>query len=301
MSDVLIATDLRKEFRRAVALEHVSLSIPEGSVFGLVGPNGAGKTTMIKILMNILQPTSGKATVLGVDSRRLGPSELIKIGYISENQDLPEWMTVQYFLKYCRPFYPTWDEQYANELVRKFDLPHDRQLAHLSRGMRMKAAFASCLAYRPQLLVLDEPFSGLDPLVREDLIDGLLDSAGETTMLISSHDLADIESFASHIGYIDRGWMQFSEEMTSLSARFREVEVVVEPTATVAARSEWPASWIRREASAAVVRFVDTRFDPERTPDEIRQLFGGVKHISVNPMSLRSIFVTLARTGLKAA
>jgi ABC-2 type transport system ATP-binding protein len=301
MSDVLVASNLRKQFRRAVALEHVSLSIPEGSVFGLVGPNGAGKTTLIKILMNILKPSSGKATVLGVDSLALGPTEFARIGYVSENQDLPEWMTVEYFLKYCGAFYPTWDDRYAAELVRRFDLPFDRELAHLSRGMRMKAAFISCLAYRPRLLVLDEPFSGLDPLVREDLIDGLLDCAAEMTILISSHDLGDIESFASHIGYLDRGWMQFSEEMTSLSGRFREVEITVDPAGTMAARSEWPASWIRPESSTVVIRFVETRFDPERTTTEIRRLFGEVKHISVSPMSLRSIFVTIARSGLKAA
>ncbi len=137
-------------------------------------------------------------------------------------------MTVEYLLAYLKPFYPTWDDARARQLVRQFDLPVDRQLRHLSRGMRMKIALASSLAYRPRLLIMDEPFSGLDPLVREDLIDGLLESAGETTILISSHDLGEIESFASHIGYLDRGRLQFSEEMASLTARFREVEVTVD-------------------------------------------------------------------------
>ena len=188
-----------------------------------------------------------------------------------------------------------------SELMRQYQLPADRELGHLSRGMRMKAALVSCLAYRPRLLVLDEPFSGLDPLVREDLIEGLLDIAGETTMFISSHDLAEIESFASHIGYLDRGILQFSEEMTSLSGRFREVEVTLDPASVLAARTDWPASWIRPESSTAVVRFVETRFDPERTTGEIRRLFGDVKHVAVNPMSLRAIFVTIARSGLRAA
>jgi ABC-2 type transport system ATP-binding protein len=301
MSDDLTATELRKQFRNTTALEHVSMSVPEGSVFGLVGPNGAGKTTMIKILMNILQPTSGTASVLGVNSAELGPGDFTHIGYVSENQELPDWMTVGYFLRYLKDFYPSWDEKYVADLLRRFDLPVDRELGHLSRGMRMKAALVSCLAYRPRLLVLDEPFSGLDPLVREDLIEGLLDIAGETTMFISSHDLAEIESFASHIGYLDRGWLQFSEEMTSLSGRFREVEVTLDPAAVLAARTEWPSSWLRPESSTAVVRFVETRFDPERTTGEIRRLFGDVKHIAVNPMSLRAIFVTIARSGLKAA
>ncbi|HYI93418.1 MAG TPA: ABC transporter ATP-binding protein [Bryobacteraceae bacterium] len=301
MSDALTATDLRKQFRNAVALEHVSLTIPAGSVFGLVGPNGAGKTTMIKILMNILSATSGEATVLGVNSANLGQDDYCRIGYVSENQDMPDWMTVSYFLRYLKEFYPSWDEKYVAEVVRQFDLPAGRELGHLSRGMRMKVALVSCLAYRPRLLVLDEPFSGLDPLVREDLIEGLLDIAGETTMFISSHDLAEIESFASHIGYLDRGILQFSEEMTSLSSRFREVEVTLDPASVVAARADWPASWMRPESSSAVVRFVETRFDPERTNGEIRRLFGDVKHIAVNPMSLRAIFITIARSGLKAA
>jgi ABC-2 type transport system ATP-binding protein len=301
MSSALCVQDLVKRFRNLTVLDGLNLDVPEASVFGLIGPNGAGKTTTIKILMNILKATSGRTEVLGADSRHLCPSDLKHIGYVSENQEMPEWMTVEYFLAYLKPFYPAWDEARAGELVRQFNLPRGRKLRHLSRGMRMKAALASSLAYRPRLLVLDEPFSGLDPLVREDLIEGLLESAGETTILISSHDLADIETFASHIGYLDRGRLQFSEEMTSLTARFREVEVIVEPPATLPADRQWPANWLRPEATQALVRFVETRFDSERTAGEIRRLFGRVQQISVNPMPLRAIFVTLARSTSRTA
>jgi ABC-2 type transport system ATP-binding protein len=205
-------------------------------------------------------------------------------------------MSVDYFLAYLKPFYPSWDDARAVELLNRFQLPRDRKLRHLSRGMRMKAALISSLAYRPRLLVLDEPFGGLDPLVREDLIEGLVDSAGETTILISSHDLSEIESFASHIGYLDAGRLQFSEEMTSLTARFREVEVIVEPPAKLPADPEWPENWLRPQASPAVVRFVETQFEAERTTNEIRRVFRGVQQVSMNPMPLRSIFVTLARS-----
>src|SRR4030095_14049943 len=126
--------------------------------------------TTIKILMNIHKPSAGSAEVIGVDSRRLGPEEFAKIGYVSENQEMPEWMTVEYFLAYLKPFYPTWDDARAAELLRVFDLPRQRKLRHLSRGMATKAALTSSLAYRPRVLVLDEPFGGLDPLVREQLI-----------------------------------------------------------------------------------------------------------------------------------
>ena len=300
MSTVLRFLNVSKQFRSLTALEDLNLQVQEASVYGFIGPNGAGKTTAIKILMNLVAPTSGQAEILGCHSRHLGPALLERIGYVSENQKMPDWMTVEYLLKYLKPFYPMWDDQRAQELIEQFNLPLDRKLRHLSRGMWMKAAFASSLAYRPKLLVLDEPFSGLDPLVREELIEGLVESAEETTIFISSHDLADIESFASHIGYIDRGRLQFSEEMSSLSARFRQVEVVADSPADVRG-PQWPEHWLRPEAAPPLIRFVDTHFDPERTNVEIRRLFGDVQRVSVNAMPLRAIFVTLARNGSKAA
>jgi ABC-2 type transport system ATP-binding protein len=302
MSAVFRTMGLAKRFGRgAPVLDGVDINVPQGSVFGLIGPNGAGKTTTIKILMNILRPTAGRAEVLGMDSRLLGPDEYANIGYVSENQEMPDWMTVEYLLRYLKPFYPTWDDGRAAELMRRFDLPPARKLRHLSRGMWMKAALLSSLAYRPRLLVLDEPFSGLDPLVREDLIEGVLDSAGETTILVSSHDLAEIESFVSHVAYLDAGRLQFAEEMATLSARFREVEVTVESQATLPDQSRWPAHWLRPEKGSALVRFVETRFDPERTTAEIGSVFDQVRQITVNPMPLRAIFVTLARRASKTA
>jgi len=235
---VLRAIDLVMRYKDVRVLNGLNLEVAEGSVFGLIGPNGAGKTTTIKTFMNILTPTRGRCEVLGIDSRELRDDYFAQIGYVSENQEMPGWMTVEYLLSYLKPFYPTWDDGRAKELLRQFKLPLDRKLRDLSRGMWMKASLTSSLAYRPKLLLLDEPFSGLDPLVREELIEGLIDCAEETTILVSSHDLADIESFASHIGYLENRRLQFSEEMTSLSARFREVEVTVEPPAAVPAARE---------------------------------------------------------------
>ncbi len=291
--------DLSKRFRGTQALDRLNLDVPEGSVFALIGSNGAGKTTAIKILMNIHQPTSGSAIALGVDSRKISPRELQQIGYVSENQELPEWMTVGYFMAYLKPFYPTWDDARATELLRQFELPLDRKLKHLSRGMKMKAALASSLAYRPKLIVLDEPFSGLDPLVRDEFIEGLLESASESTILISSHDLGEIESFASHVAYLEKGRLQFSEEMTALSARFREIEVTFNDAPATPAT--WPATWMRPETSASMLRFVDSQFDETRTLAEVRTLFGEPRNISINAMPLRSIFVTLAKSEGRAA
>lgn len=274
------------------AVDSLDLEVPEGAVYGLVGPNGAGKSTAIKTMMNILGPSGGTAEILGQDSRQLRGDSFRQIGYVSENQAMPGWMTVDYLMRYLKPFYPTWDDARAAALLRIFELPGQRSLRHLSRGMWMKAALASSLAYRPKLLVLDEPFSGLDALVREELIQGVIESAEDSTILVSSHDLADIETFSSHIGYMDRGRLLFSEDMESLARRFREIEVTV---GQVPGHQSWPPHWLSAEVSPSLVRFVDTQFDPERSIAEIRHRFAGVRDICARPMPLRTIFLTMAR------
>lgn len=291
-------TNLSKRFGRTDALTGLNLEVPEGAIYALVGSNGAGKTTALKVLMNIHRPTAGSSQVLGVDSRRLAPAQFAQIGYVSENQEMPEWMTVTYFLDYLANFYPAWDRALAADLVRQLQLPADRKLRHLSRGMKMKAALASSLAYRPKLIVLDEPFSGLDPLVRDEVIESLLGRAEGTTILISSHDLAEIESFASHIGYLENGRLQLSEELESLTARFREITVTFDTAPALP--TAWPAEWLLPEVSSAVLRFVDSRFDPDATPARLRTLFPALRDIAVNPMALRTIFVTLAKSGRAA-
>jgi ABC-2 type transport system ATP-binding protein len=299
MSALVHTEGLTRRFGRQEAVHDLALSIAEGTVYGLVGPNGAGKTTTIKLLMNIVAPTAGRASVLGADSRGLGPREFQQIGYVSENQELPDSMTVDAFLGYWKPFYPTWDDARAEALVRQFDLPRARKLRHLSRGMRMKAALASSLAYHPKLLVLDEPFSGLDPLVRDEFIEGLIASAEETTMLIASHDLAEIESFATDIGFMDRGRLTLSESIEALAERFREIEVTA--PAPLAMPSDWPRGWLTPDAAGCVVRFVDSHFDRERTTAEVVQRFGDRAALAATPMSLRAIFVALARESRRAA
>jgi ABC-2 type transport system ATP-binding protein len=294
MSSAIQTYKLSKHFLSTRALSNLDLELPEGSIYALVGPNGAGKTTAIKVLMNILRPSAGRAEVLGVDSTRLRGRIFTQIGYVSENQQLPEWMRVDYFLRYLRSFYPNWDRELEEALIRQLELPLDRKLRHLSRGMKMKAALAASLAYRPSLIVLDEPFTGLDPLVRDQLIESLLERATEATVLISSHDLQEVETFASHVGYLDAGRLRFSEEINSLSSRFREVFVSLEQPATVPAKL--PASWMRLASSGAVVQFVESAFDQERTSTAIRAAFGQARDITFTPMSLRAIFLATARS-----
>jgi ABC-2 type transport system ATP-binding protein len=207
---------------------------------------------------------------------------------------MPEWMTVGAMLEYWRPFYPRWDRELEQQLIEQFDLPLKRPLKHLSRGMRMKAAFASALAYRPALIVLDEPFTGLDPLVRNELIEGLLDRAPETTIFLSSHDLAEIESFSSHVGYLAEGRMLFSEEMASLSGRFREVTVTMDGPVTLPANP--PADWLQVEVNGAVVRFVHSGFAGDPTERALREVFPSARDLSLDPIPLRAIFLAIAKS-----
>jgi ABC-2 type transport system ATP-binding protein len=177
--------NLWKKFGRFDALCGLSFDVPEGSAFALIGANGAGKTTTIKVLMNMLEPTRGSAALLGVDSRKISPRELAQIGYVSENQDMPPRLTVGEYVAYLRPFYPTWDRDLESSIARQLRLPLERKIGDLSHGMRMKMALMCALPYQPKLLILDEPFSGLDPLVRDEFMEGLLQQAGEMTILIS--------------------------------------------------------------------------------------------------------------------
>jgi ABC-2 type transport system ATP-binding protein len=295
MSSPIRTDHLSKRFGSSEAVHDLTMEVPEGSIFALLGPNGAGKTTTIKMLMNIIAPSGGSATVLDVNCRKLAPLQLEQIGYVSENQELPEWMTLRYFLKYCQGFYPSWDQALCQKLVHQFDLPLDTKLKNVSRGMRMKAALASSIAYHPRLLILDEPFSGLDALVRDDLIEGVLEVSTdhEWTVFLCSHDLGEIESVASHIGYIDHGELKFAEELASLQGRFREVEVTCETPPSLPPL--WPSEWLRPDYSDRVVRFVVTTYSEDSTPAQIRALFPSCRDWNARPLPLRSIFTALAK------
>jgi ABC-2 type transport system ATP-binding protein len=298
---VIQVSNLWKKFGRHDALQGLSFTVPTGSAFALIGANGAGKTTTIKVFMNIIQPTRGSVSVLGVDSRKLSPRELQRIGYVSENQDMPSRMTVYEYLEYLRPFYPAWDRELEASILRRLRLPKDRRIGDLSHGMRMKTSLACALPFRPKLLVLDEPFSGLDPLVRDEFMEGLLDQAGEMTILISSHELSEIEGMVTHVGFIDEGKLLFAESMSDLAGRFREVRVVLEESRSVAERAKPPENWLGVQTKGNVMTFVDTRFSEARFGEQISAFVGSVRRIDAEPMALRAIFTTLARACRDAA
>jgi ABC-2 type transport system ATP-binding protein len=296
MNSAIEAHELVCRFGGTNAVDGLSLSVPEGSIYAFLGPNGAGKTTTIKMMMNIIRPSGGSAGVLGVDSTRLGPREFEQIGYVSENQRMPDWMTVQQLIDFCRPMYPNWDPAFCSSLLAGFDLPLDRKLGRLSRGMRMKASLLTSLAYHPRLLVMDEPFTGLDPLVRDEVIRGLLELTGQEkwTIFISSHDIDEVERLADWVGVINAGKIHLAESAASLQQRFRTVECVVPTGARLPANL--PKPWLIAEMTEHTVRFVDSAFEPGASEARIAEVFPGSIDLTVSEMSLRDIFLALART-----
>jgi ABC-2 type transport system ATP-binding protein len=274
-------------------LQDLNLQVPEGSAFALVGTNGAGKTTTLRTLMNIIQPTTGTASVLGIDSRRLSPRDFTQIGYVSENQAIPERLTISQYFSYLRALYPNWDRGLEEDLRRRMDLPPDRGLSKLSHGMRMKTVLVAGLAFRPKLLILDEPLSGMDTLTRDEVVEGLLEQADETTILISSHELAEIENFTSHIAFMDKGILYFQESIESLRSRFREVHV------TLSLQKELPAncpdSWLIPEISGHALRLIESKYENhDALYQKLNQVFGAVQ-FDEEPMSLREISKVLIK------
>jgi ABC-2 type transport system ATP-binding protein len=282
-----------RRFGRHDALQGLNLVVPEGSAYALIGANGAGKTTTIKLLVNILSPSSGTASVMGIDTRRISPEILAQIGYVSENQAFPSRLTVGEYLRYLRSFYPTWDRALEASMCARLQLPRERRIGELSHGMRMKMGLVCALPYRPRLLILDEPFSGLDPLVREEFMEDLLLQAGEMTLLISSQELGEIEHVTTHVGFLDGGKMLLEEPMSDLSARLREVRVTLEQAAEIP--QGLPKEWLGARAFGNVFSFVDTRYAEGQLGERVRALLGPVRQIDAQPMALRSVFTTLAR------
>lgn len=224
MPDTVISvTDLTRRFGRMTALDSVSLLMPRGAVYGLVGANGAGKTTLIKHILGLLRAQSGSVRVFGLDPVADPVGVLSRIGYLSEENDIPGWMRVDELIRYSRAFYPAWDDDYAEELRQRFALEPAAKIKTLSKGQKARAGMLIALSYRPDLLVLDEPSSGLDPIVRRDIVGAIIRTiAGEgRTVLFSSHLLEEVEQVADHVTMIDRGKIVLSDSLDSIRESHR--------------------------------------------------------------------------------
>ncbi len=202
------------------ALDNVTLHAQRGRVFGLVGENGAGKTTLMKHLLGALTPDSGLVRVLGHDPTRNPPAVLSRIGYLSEDRDLPRWMRVGELMRYTRAFYPDWDEAYAEKLRQQFHLSLDSRVRTLSRGELARAGMLVALAHKPELLLLDEPSSGLDAVARRDILAVVIRSVAEEgrTVVFSSHLLDEIERVSDDVAMIHEGKLALFSSMDELKA-----------------------------------------------------------------------------------
>ena len=220
---VISVSGLSRCFGSKTALDSVSLAMPGGAVYGLVGINGAGKTTLIKHILGLLEAQSGSVRVFGLDPVADPVAVLSKIGYLSEENDLPGWMRVDELLRYSRAFYPEWDDDYAEELRDRFALDPAARVKTLSKGQKARAGLLVALAYRPALLVLDEPSSGLDPIVRRDILGAVLRTIADEgrTVLFSSHLLDEVEEVADHVTMISGGRVVLSGALDEIKASHR--------------------------------------------------------------------------------
>jgi ABC-2 type transport system ATP-binding protein len=292
LEDYAIETrDLGRKFGKFEAVKNVSLTVPKGTVFGLLGVNGAGKSTIIKMIMGHLRPTTGEIRVLG---RALGEDLLgirRRVAYVSENRYLYEWMTVAESINFTRAFHETWDDQKAKDLLKRFSLPAEKKVRQLSRGNRARLCLLLALSFNPELIILDEPTSGLDPIVRRDFIENIVAEIAEEgkTVLFSSHIVEEVERVADYVGIMDEGSLLMVSTIDEIKLSYKRVRY-----ATNGTRPE--------VASVPGVLMVENgRHEQVLTVhgfgDETLHLLGerGVKNPEVLPISLEDIFVNTVR------
>jgi ABC-2 type transport system ATP-binding protein len=223
-ADAVVAiTDLSRRFGDKTALDDVSLYVPRGGVFGLVGENGAGKTTLIKHILGLLRAESGSVRVFGLDPVADPVGVLSQIGYLSEEPDLPGWMRVDELIRYTQAFYSGWDAAYAESLRAQFGLNPTQRLKTLSKGQKAKAGLLAAQAHRPKLLLLDEPSSGLDPMVRRDILEAVIRTVADEgrTVFFSSHLLEEIERVSDQIAMLHQGRMVLCGSLDDIKAQHR--------------------------------------------------------------------------------
>ncbi len=226
MTAVLEFQQITKRFGSSTALDSVSFLGKPGQVIALLGENGAGKTTAIRILLGLLPPDAGRSSVLGMDSQHHGEEIRRRVGYVPDRPALYDWMTVAEIGWFAAGFYPLGYEASYRKLIANFELPLDRRLKNLSKGMLAKVGLALAMAHEPPLLVLDEPTSGLDPLVRREFLESMVDVAATgRTVFLSSHQIAEVERVADTVLILRKGKLVLCERLEVLKSRVTELIV----------------------------------------------------------------------------
>lgn len=231
-SAVVDVNELSRSFGHKTALDGVSFCAVAGRVYGLVGSNGAGKTTLLKHLLGLLRATTGSVRVFGLDPVRDPVGVLGRVGYLSEDRELPEWMRIDELMRYTQAFHPGWDAAYARELLETFALDPAKKIRELSKGMRAQAGLIAAVAHRPELLILDEPSSGLDPVIRRDILDAIVRTVADDgrTVIFSSHLLDEVERMSDHVTLMHQGRVTLSGVLDEVRGAYQRSRVrFVEP------------------------------------------------------------------------
>ena len=282
---VIETAGLRKTYDGVEALRGLELAVPTGSICGFLGRTGAGKTTTIKILLGMARPTAGRATVFGlpVDSAAASVDIRRRTGFVGDDKGLYDAMTVRGMIRYTASFYPQWSRELEERYLRRFELPPERGIKGLSRGMRTKLALGLALCHGADLLVLDEPTTGLDPAATEEVLQALVGHAAErgVTVFFSSHQLADIEQIADHVAIIDRGRTVVAGGLDDLRQNYRRIQLVFNGDAPV---HTFETKGVERVKRAGRVMTVLSSAGIDGVLGEARQL---------NPVSTDSAPVTL--------
>jgi len=287
---VIEAQDLRKSFGPVAAVRGLDLRVEPGSICGFLGRNGAGKTTTIKMLLGMTRPNGGRARVFGLDAT--DPSDSVNIrartAFVGDDKPLYDTMRVAELIRFTASFFPAWQRELATAYVRRFDLPLDREVRKLSRGMRTKLAVLLALCRGADLLLLDEPTSGLDPAAAEDVLQAIVSQVARagTTVFFSSHQIAEVEQIADQIAIIDHGRTIVNGPLEDVRARVRRIQVVF--------ADEAPAHAFTTAGAARVVRngrvlTVIASGDHEQIVIEARRLLP--LSVEVAPLTLKDIFL----------
>jgi ABC-2 type transport system ATP-binding protein len=290
METIIETQGLTKSYRWKEAVHQLDMRLAAGRACAFLGRNGAGKTTTIKMLAGLIPPTSGKALLAGRDSQALRPEDWQKTGYVSENQELYDWMTGEQLIAFTSRLYPNWDRSFEKELLAKLGIPLGRRISRCSRGEKVKLALLLAMAFRPRLLILDEPFAGLDPLVRAEFLDSVLEITRQNdwSIFFSTHDIDDVEKLADDVMIIDEGRLQVSESLDSLQERFRRIDLFG-PHMPM----EENAAILGYQREGDHTRFIHSAFDGE-TVASIQASHPQVR-AEVSTLSLKEIFIALAK------
>jgi ABC-2 type transport system ATP-binding protein len=280
-------TGITRRFGKRTAVDNLTLHVPRGHTLGLIGPNGAGKSTTIKMLMGMLRPNAGTVRVLGIDVFAEPSGVKRRVGYVPEVPQIYRWMTVAEVIGFVRPFYPTWSDDECSRLLDLFTLPATKKVKHLSKGMAAKLSLLLALAHDPEVLILDEPMSGLDPIVREEFVEGVLRAICEKrrTVLFSSHTLDDVQRLADTIAVLYEGRLLVHRGVEELLGSARRIRAVLrdgclprrEPKGTVWQRVE------RREWLLTVSDFSPDMVDSLRCDNALEQ-------VEVQGLNLEELF-----------